>query len=206
MVVVVGITAGVFALAGRIPDPRKVKRELARARVETIDSLTEGAAAAVRGTVALVEPTAYVLTPWRHHQCVYCLLVFEEVGVGGDSRELGRVERATPFLLRSEHGTARVVPDRPRIAVHGESVVAPMYAAHELLQRAGGAKLKRPNYMTSWIRMTQYMVAAGAFVTIRGWVTREPDPEATTDVAGYRNHLPTRPVISGTRRAKLLIG
>jgi len=204
--VVVGITAGVIALVGRIPDPRRVKRELARVRVQSVESLVDGAAAAVRGTVALLAPNAYVTAPWTQQRCVYWLIIFEEVGVGGDSRELGRIDDGTPFLLRSDHGTARVVPDRPRLAVHGQSFMRPMYLAHDILQVARGAKLKRPNYRTSWVRMTVYALAPDTFVTISGWCTHEPDPEATTDVAGYREQLPTRPVISGTRRAKLLIG
>ena len=123
---------------------------------------------------------------------------------GGDSIELGRIDEATPFLLRSDHGTARVTPDRPRIAVHGQVVVRPAQQAHELTHLA--PDLRRCNYSTSSVRMTEYTLEPDLFVTVSGWCTREPDPEAAPDVTGYREQLPTRPVISGTRTAKLLIG
>lgn len=207
LLLVLGITAGVIGLAGRLPDPRKVKRELAQLRIQTISSLVDGKPAAVRGTVALAEPKAYVRAPIIHRTCVYWLVVFDEVGIGGDFHELGRAEGGVPFLLRSEHGTARVVPDRPRIALPGEAVSMPIAYARQLLAVANElTKLKRHNYPTSYLRATVYTLEPAMFVTVSGWCTREPDPEASEDVAGYREQLPSRPVISGTRRAKLLIG
>ena len=203
--IVAAITGTVIGLVGRIPDPRKVKRELARARIQSIESLGDGKPAAVRGTVAFIDPKAFVVAPWTQQRCVYWLLVFDEVGVGGDFHELGRTDGGVPFLLQSEHGTARVVPDRPRIALPGQAVLRPITQAGELM-RLGGAKLKRYNYDTSYLRVTVYALAADTFVTIKGWCTHEPNPEATGEVSGYREQLPTRPVISGTRRAKLLIG
>lgn len=202
----VAITASVIGLVGRLPDPRKVKRELARARVQTIDSLGDGKPAAVRGTVAVVEPGALVRSPLTNRECVYCLVVFDEVGVGGDYHELGRIERGVPFLLRSETGSARVVPDRPRVALPGHAISRPITDPGVLAPLAREACRKRYNYNTSWLRATEYVLEPGAFVTISGWATREPDPEASVAVSGYREQLPTRPVLSGTRRAKLLIG
>jgi hypothetical protein len=206
VVLVAGLTAGIIALAGRIPEARRVKRELARTHIQLIELVDEGKVAAVHGTVALVEPKAYILAPWTQQHCVYWRVVFDEVGVGGDFHELGRTEGGIPFLLRSEHGTARVVPDRPRVALHGNAFMRPVQLAEQLYVHARPEKLKRPNYPTSWIRMTMYTLSAGTEVTVRGWCTREPDPEAAGAVSGYREQLPTRPVISGTRRAKLLIG
>jgi len=205
VIAIAGLTASVIALVGRIPDPRKVKRELASAKVQSIESLVDGKPAAVRGTIALTEETAFVESPWTRQKCVYYLVLFEEVGVAGDYRELGRLDGGVPFLLRSDHGTARVVPDSPRLAIHGQSYSRPITAAHDLMLLARG-KLKRANYATSYLRMTVYALEPDAFVTIKGWCTREPDPEAAEDVSGYREQLPTRPVISGTRRNKLLIG
>ncbi len=205
LLVVAAITGTVIGLAGRLPDPRKVKRELARARIQSIDTLVDGKPAAVRGTVALIDAGSFIVSPWTRESCVYYLITFDEVGVGGDYHELGRFDSGVPFLLRSDRGTARVVPDRPRIALPGKSFMRPMHAAHELLY-IGRGHMKRPNWPTSWLRMTIYVLEPDTLVTLSGWCTREPDPEATDDVSGYREHLPTRPVISGTRRAKLLIG
>lgn len=204
-VLVVAITAGIIGLVGRLPDPRKVKRELARTNVQPIDSLADGKAATVRGTVEPIDPDALLVSPLTGQRCVYWLVVFDEVGVGGDFAELGRVEEGTPFLLRSDAGTARVVPDRPRVSIPSRAFSRPIMYAQELTQIARG-KLKRPNYSTSWLRATVYALEPGAFVTIRGWCTREPDPQASEQVSGYREQLPTRPVLSGSRRVRMLIG
>jgi hypothetical protein len=205
LLLVFAITAGVVGLVGRLPDARKVKRELARARVQSIHSLVDGSSAAIRGTVSLIEPSGVALAPLTRRQCVYWLVVFDEVGVGGDYHELGRVDGGVPFLLRSDTGTARVVPDQPRLGLPGQTFSRPIMQPGEL---GPLAKLvcKRHNYPTSWLRATEYVVLPDAFVTISGWCTREPDPEASESVSGYREQLPTRPVISGSRRAKLLIG
>lgn len=205
LVIVAAITAGVIGLVGHLPDPRKVKRELARARIQAISSLGDGEPAAVRGTVTVTDPAAITTSALTSRECVYWLVVFDEVGVGGDYRELGRMDGGVPFLLSSDAGTARVVPDRPRVALPGHSVQRPIGDSGALGQLASGV-CKRHNYASSWLRATEYVLEAGAFVTISGWCTREPDPDASMSVQGYREQLPTRPVISGTRRAKLLIG
>jgi N-acetylglucosamine kinase-like BadF-type ATPase len=86
-----------------------------------------------------------------------------------------------PFNLRDASGATRVVPIDARIAVP---------AVHQ--EADGGA--------------VEYAILPGAIVTIVGWCTFEPDPDAVADVTGYRKELPTRPVVSGTRRQRLLIG
>ncbi|HEY5945260.1 MAG TPA: hypothetical protein VIV40_07210 [Kofleriaceae bacterium] len=204
LVIVLAITATVIGLVGQLPDPRKVKRELARARIQSINSLVDGKPAAVRGTIATVED-AIVHAPLSNRRCVYSLVVFDEVGVGGDYVELGRLERGLPFLLRSDHGTARVVPDGARLAIYGDVTTQPIIADTPM-SRLARSVCKRHNYATSWLRATEYVLEPDAFVTISGWCTREPDPEAAEDVTGYREQLPTRPVISGSRGAKLMIG
>jgi hypothetical protein len=204
--IVAAITAGVIGLVGGLPDARKVKRELARARIQAIASLADGTHAAARGTVAPIDADATVTAPLTQRKGVYWLVVFDEVGVGGDYRELGRLERGVPFLLQSGSGTARVVADRPRVALPGRVFTRPVLqpgAVGELLRTAGA---KRPNHATSSLRATEYVIEVGGIITVSGWATREPDPEASESVSGYREQLPTRPVISGTRRAKLLIG
>jgi hypothetical protein len=203
---VAAITSGVLLLVGGLPDARKVKRELARARIQRIDTLGDGEKAAIRGTVTPIVTEGTVTSPLTQREGVYWLVVFEEVGAGGDYRELGRSERGVPFLLCSDAGTARVVLDRPRVALPGRTITRPVLepgAIGELLRSAGG---KRPNHATSSLRATEYVLDVGAFITVSGWATREPNPEASDSVSGYREQLPTRPVISGTRRAKLMIG
>lgn len=204
ILIFVALTATVFGLVGRLPEPRKVRRELARAKIQTIASLVEGKVAAVRGTVELTDG-AFVVSPLTERRCAYYVIVFDEVGAAGDHVELGRLAAGVPFLLRSQGGTARVVPDRPAIAVP-PYVVARPFAQAELLWRLARCACRPPNYTTSWLRATEYALVPDQLVTVSGWCTREPDPDAREDVAGYREHLPTRPVLSGSRRAKLLIG
>ena len=86
-----------------------------------------------------------------------------------------------PFVLRDATGATRVVPIDARLAVPGVE------------REASGD-------------VVEYAVLPGTTVTIVGWCTFEPDPDAVADVTGYRKELPTRPVVSGTRRQRLLIG
>jgi hypothetical protein len=205
LVIVLAVTAGVIGLVGRLPDARKVKRELARARIQAISSLGDGAPAAVRGTADVTEPGAVATSPLTERPCLYWLVVFDEVGTGGDFRELGRIDGGVPFLLRSDAGTARVVPDRPRVALPAKIFLRPISSPGRLGELARGV-CKRPNHRTTLLRATEYVLEPSAYITVSGWSTREPDPEASVSVSGYREQLPTRPVISGSRSAKLLIG
>jgi hypothetical protein len=86
-----------------------------------------------------------------------------------------------PFVLRDQTGMTRVVPIDARLAVPG------------IKQDSNGD-------------VVEYAVLPGMTVTVVGWCTFEPDPDAVADVTGYRKELPTRPVVSGTRRQRLLIG
>lgn len=207
----IALTAGVIGLAGRLPDARRVKRELARARVEPIDGLAEGKAAVVRGTVALVEPGTELVAPISRRRCVYSLVTFDELGIAGDFVELGRTEQGTSFLLFSEMGTARVVPDQPRIAIPGNVRLFSMRDLDDGSLRDPALLLartvcRRPNYpTTSSLRVTEYALVPGTVVTVKGFCTREPDP-SPEHVTGYRQALPMRPVISGARHTRLVIG
>lgn len=200
--VVLAVTTAVIGLAGRLPDRRRVKRLLGTARVQPIESLEDGGAAVVRGEVIAGE---LVEGPLSKRPCVYWLLTFDEVGTGGDYRELGRAERGHPFVLRDATGDARVVAQNPRVAVPPMDVVRPLDSLHGPLGSL--ATCKKPNYPhTSVLRITEYAVLPGALVTVMGFCTLEPNPDAARDVTGYRTALPTRPVISGSRRRPLLIG
>lgn len=201
--VVLAVTTAVIGLAGALPDRRRVKRLLGIARVHPIESLQDGGAAVVRGEVVAGE---VLEAPLSKRDCVYWLLTFDEVGTGGDYRELGRVERGHPFVLRDATGDARVVAQNARVAV----------PPFEILRSFGNVPTtvaqqyrvcKKPNYpMTSVLRITEYAVLPGALVTVIGFCTFEPNPDAAQDVTGYRTALPTRAVISGSRLRPLLIG
>jgi hypothetical protein len=212
LVILVALTVGVMGLAGRLPEARRVKRELARSRLEPIAGLVDGKVVTVRGRVTEAEPGSTVTSPLSGVPCVYALVTFDELGVGGDFRELGRTEVSCPFLLVDRTGAARVVPERPRLAVPGTVRV---FAARQLSDaqdhqpaiRLARSVCKRPNYpRSSSLRVTEYVVAVDRDVTVKGYCTREPDPDAADAMAGdYRAAPPSRPVISGTRRVPMLI-
>lgn len=205
------LTMGVIGLAGRLPEARRVKRELARTRRVSLAALPDGKVVTVRGTVRELGET--VTAPLSRRGCVYFLVVFDEVGTGGDYRELGRLDGGAPFRIESDGGTARVVPGTPQLALPAATYMRP---AHELA--AGGERsamiylaqrvCRAPNYpATSWLRATEYVLAPGDEVTVKGWCTHEPDPDAAPNVdTGYRGELPSRAVISGSRRTPLMIG
>ncbi|NVB77671.1 MAG: hypothetical protein HOV81_04690 [Kofleriaceae bacterium] len=211
LAILLAITATVVGLAGRLPERSRVKRELGTAKIQRIDQLRDGTKVAIRGEVALAQSGDELVAPLTGRWCVYWLVTFDEVGVGGDYVEIGRAEQGTPFLLRGENAVARVVPDNPRVAVPGTAQMQPITALrgqpfNAMTRLAKTACKRKPNYRTSWLRATEYIVSAGMPVTVVGWCTYEPDPDAAADVSGYRSDSPTRPVISGSRSARLLIG
>lgn len=195
--VVLAVTTAVIGLAGTLPDRRRVKRLLGAAQVQLIETLKDGGSAVVRGEVVA---DALVEAPLTKRDCVYWLLTYDEVGTGGDYRELGRVDGGKPFGLRDATGDARIVAQNPRVAVPPVETMRSDFA-----QLPAGCK--KPNYPhSSVLRITEYAVLPGSLVTVMGFCTFEPNPDAARDVTGYRTALPTRPVISGSRRRPLLIG
>ena len=185
----------------------EVRKLLAKRKLQPIAQLVDGEPGTVRGTIAFVEPTAHVLTPIDKTPCVYWRVVFDEVGTGTDFEELGRVEAGVPFLLRSSEGTARVVPDKPLFAIKIKTTMQHSAGGFggDALGELARTCARHPHHADTMIRATEYVLVEGDEVTVSGWVTREQDPEAAENVAGYRADLPTRPVISGSRKARLLI-
>ncbi len=189
-------------------DPARLRLAAVSANPAT---LPEGSEAVVRGTVNLVEPGADLTSPISRQPCVYWLVTFDELGIGGDFVELGRSEQGRPFLLMSPTGTARIVPEHARIAVPGSVTLHAMRELDNSWYNHAAIRLarsvcKRPNYPdTSSLRVTEYMVALDMDVTIRGYCTHEPDPQAAKDVTGYRAEVPMRPVLSGTKGSPLLL-
>ena len=155
LLVLLTVTFGVIGLAGRLPEARQVKRELARRRLDAISSLADGKEVTLRGYVrsAGTELTA----PQTGEVCVFW--------------RRGREERGVPFELETETGRVRVVPISPGLGVAGD------------------------------------IVRVDALVTIRGVCTLEPDPTRSDADGLYRGgKRPMRPVVSGSRKVKLLIG
>ncbi len=205
------VTMGVIGLAGRLPEARKVRRDLARTRLASVTSLSDNTVVSLRGTIEQTTPDAHEVAPSRG-PCVYWRVTFDEVGAGGDYREIGRAEKSVPFNLHTQQGSVRIIASAPRLGFHGTTHVWPMRdlerADHpDALIRLARSVCKAPNYRRSTLRATEFVVAAGMTVTIKGLCTHEPDPDAE-DIGGvYRDgERPTRPVISGSRRDPLQIG
>lgn len=207
----IAITGAIIGLAGRLPEARKIRRELARAKLHAADRLPDNELVTIRGTVALGAPGADLSSPILRRTCVYWLVTFDEVGVGGDYVELGRSEQGRPFLVQSMTATVRVVPDHIRVAVPGH---VRLFAMSDLLQpgdhepalRLARRVCRRPNHpFATTLRVTEYVVAPQLEVTVKGWCTHEPDPDASESVTGYRSELPSRAVLSGTQTKPLLL-
>lgn len=198
------------------PDEAKVRKLLQRARdrgeIVPIDQLADGTVAAIRARVATGGDE--LRAPLTGRPCVYWRIVIDEVGAK-DFVELGRNEQGVPFLVRSDAGVMRVVPERARIAVVPHQVTTQMPAAlHERSRNAHGDPLvdlarrtirNWPNHYTTTLRVREYAITAGAVLTMSGFVTLEANPDGAAGVQGYRADLPMRPVMSGSRRARLLI-
>jgi hypothetical protein len=215
MLIISAAIAGFAIMLDKLspPDAQRVRRILGQARISRIADVGDGSHAVIRGTVALCDGNVLV-SPLTAQRCVAWLVVFDEVGAK-DWVELGRAQDGVPFLLRSDAGTARVIPEPAMLATKASIYERPMplrlYARHaiaeipdritELAQRV----CRAPNHTTTLLRATEYAVFVDATITVGGHVARETDPDAAADVTGYRNALPTRPVVSGARRAPLLI-
>ena len=114
---VLSFTAGVIALAGRLPEDRKVKRDLARRRLDSLGALADGKVVTLRGIVRDVE--GVTTGPVTGRRCVYV----RTTEVHG--RHADRSERSIPFELETSDGRIRVVASAPRLGVHGETKQGP---------------------------------------------------------------------------------
>jgi hypothetical protein len=185
---------------------RAVMRELARTPRTTIADIPDGAARKIGGRIELDEPP--MRSPLTGTWCSVWAITIEEVGMG-DSVLRGARCQGVPFRVRDASGVARVIPDGARLGGDGRVF---HYLPGALLigyERQLFAELNiKLNYpTTSSLRFTERVFPPDADVSIYGYCQREPDRSAVdADVSGYRGEVPTRPVLSSTRRAPLLIG
>ena len=206
------VASAIAAALSRPPRDERVyvANRLHRRAPAAIASLAEGTEAVAGGQVVLVEPERFVIAPISGKACVFWMVLFDEVGAG-DWHRLGRAAAGCEFLVEDSTGTARVVPDAAKVMLPGQAVSRPCTQWHSV----GGADIvvqlarrvcKPPNHPEqTQLRATEFLILAGTSIVIGGTCAREPDPRATEAVTGYREQLPTRPVLSGTRRAPLVI-
>jgi len=206
---VLGTAAAVLLGRYRRVDPTKLA--LAKVKPTEPAAMIDGAVVIVRGMVGLDDPRSELTSPISSRQCVYWCVTFDELGISGDFVELGRSVQGVSFLVVSERGVARVVPDHARVAVPGAERIFAMKNLDASWYNDPGIRLarsvcKRPNYPnSSSLRMTEYVVTPDMNVIVQGYCTKEPDPKGADDVTGYRADVPMRPVLSGTKRSPLLL-
>jgi hypothetical protein len=209
--IAVGIAIAIAAaLSARPRDERKYVAKRLRDREPTaIRGVAEGRDAVIAGSVVLVEPERFVIAPISGKACVFWMVLFDEVGAG-DWRRIGRGAAGCEFLVEDETATARVVPGHAEVDLPGQAVSRPCthwdLPSADIVVQLARRVCKPPNhpYQTA-LRATEHIVVAGARVVVGGACSREPDPRATEAVTGYRDQLPTRPVLSGSRRTPLVI-
>ena len=202
---VFGISAILLLVfAQRADEPRAVRQQLSKSDLPPLAELADGKQGTVAGVVEAIAD-ATLASPLANQPCVYWCVVIEELGAR-DYVELGRLEGGVPFLLRSSDGAARVVPEHASIALPAR-VWPPQHHGSGGMFATLLARVRPPSYASSLLRFTEYVLELGVVATVRGHVSRETDPEGADAVAGgYRDHLPTRPVLSGTKRKRMLIG
>lgn len=209
LVAVIGVAGAAVVALKRRGDPTRLA--LATVTPTPRTAMVDGGLVVVRGTVGFVEPRAHLTSPITRRQCVYWRVTFDELGIGGDFAELGRIDQGRPFLVSSEEGVTRIVLEHARVAVPGSVSLFAMRDLDNSWYNDAGIRLartvcKRPNYPgSSSLRVTEYVVVPEMDVTIQGYCTHEPDPQGADDITGYRADVPLRPVLSGTKRSPLLL-
>ncbi len=195
-----------WLFAPRPTHGKDVLRELARTPATRIADVPDGARRMISGTVGLDGPATNSGLTGR--PCCAWVVTVDEVGMG-DSVERGVVVQGVPFTLRDDSGQAHVIPDRARIGVPGHIVLR--YPRNALLDEERrlytqlGVRLNYPD--SSKLRFTERLILPGSQLRVYGYCQREPDHQAMdAEVSGYRGDVPTRPVLSSTRRAPLLLG
>ena len=185
----------------------RAQRVIDGAAYGPITSARDGERSCIRGTV--VAHDELLTSPLTETACVYWEVQLAE-DAGSDRRERGNRAAACSFLVTDETGCARVIPIRPIVLApvreidRSTPIRGPRGPAAARCIGAFGHKL-RLAFAQGRLELVERVVVPGMTVKVVGGCTREPDPDAAADVTGYRDQLPTRPVLSGSRRAPLIV-
>lgn len=170
-------------------------------------ALPDGEVGAIAGRAVLAEAAA-ILGPDRT-PCVFLRMRCDEVGV--EAVERGRAQWFVPFLIETPDGRARVIPDaRMVIVLPARTYTVPRSGAPASIPPEVAAFGYQHTalfaYPSTAMVVRVELVAVGAPVAVRAACHREPDPDAQAAVTGYREALPTRPVLAGSRFRRLVLG
>jgi hypothetical protein len=207
-ILVVGIVIALISAFGGAEEKAYVARRLRRSVPEPLAALADGRGATAGGTVRTIA-AGRVVSPLGGVPCVFWMVRFDEVGAG-DSHTLGRATGGCEFLVENATGTARIIPDHAKVDVPGRAFSCSsrlwVSGRPDLVTSLAKQHCKPPNRPSETVlRATEHVIEEGMSIVVNGNCTREPDPSAVDAVTGYREQLPSRPVLSGSRRWPLVI-
>jgi hypothetical protein len=178
-----------------------VVRRLRAAESYALAELPENTPGRVVGVAQALHKT--LTAPLTGRPCVY----YEVKVVDRNKRRVLHERGAAPFLLLDGEVRAIIDPQYAELAVdfdvHTTSGTFddPTSAEAALLARHG--QRDRGWIFNRALRYEEAVIAIGETTAVFGTSVREPDPEASP--TGYREELPTRVRLSGSRRFPLLI-
>lgn len=186
--------------------PARIRRKLRSAPRVSIAEAPEGEVVRIDGRVTEGEALEAPLTGRR---CVYYVAVVEEKGDAGDWMELARESRGVRFMVEDGTGRAIIDPEGARIDVDLDSTTqsgttddpTPREAAFLVRHRLKGAGL----FFNRTLRYREGVFEIGEPIAVMCQPVREPDPDAASRTAGYRDLPPTRLRVGGSPAHPILL-
>jgi hypothetical protein len=187
----------------------KLARALRRAPRIAIRALPEATRARIVGTVAA---EATLRAPLTGRTCVaYVVHVEERVSNGKTTTWTPRIHevKSVPFTVDDGTGRALVDPGQAQLLVEMDSTTRSgpfdeaTAAEAGFLERHGMAA--KGWFLRKNLRYLEGVIEPGERVAVLGRAVREPDPGAVAQVTGYRDELPTRVRIGGTKEQPIIV-
>ncbi|HVV83013.1 MAG TPA: GIDE domain-containing protein [Kofleriaceae bacterium] len=187
----------------------KLARQLRDAPASTIAALPEGESARVVGTVV---GEATLIAPLTGRRCVaYVAQVEQRVSTGKTTYWKGLIDevRHHPFTIDDGTGKAIIDPGQAKLLIEMDSTSrsgtfddatpaeSEFLARHQIDSKGW--------FLNKSLRYLEGVIEPGERVAVLGRAVREPDPEAARDATGYRDALPTRVRIGGSKDQPILV-
>jgi hypothetical protein len=177
----------------------RIRRALRGARRVSIAEAPEGEVVRIDGRVAEGEALEAPLTGRR---CVYYVAVVEEKGDAGDWMEVVRESGGVRFMVEDGTGHAIIDPEGARINVDLDSTTrsgtidepTSRETAFLARHRVKGIGL----FFNRTLRYREGVFEIGEPIAVMCQPVREPDPDAASRTAGYRDLPPTRLRVGGS--------
>lgn len=199
-----------IAVVGQMWSERaRLKKALRSAPRVAIRELPEGTPARIVGTVAA---QATLRAPLTGRTCVaYVAQVEELVSSGKTSSWRGRIHevRHVPFTVDDGTGRAIVDPGQAKLLVEMDSTTRS--GTFDDATPVEEDFLRRHNmgsqgwFFNKTLRYLEGVIEPGERVAVLGRAVREPDPDAAGAVTGYRDALPTRVRVGGSKDHPIIV-